>query len=573
MSKERAQRKRARYRAELPLVILVVLILFSAGCINQPPQEPTLEEKYADQIAAAENLTKVVGEYLANGNMGLREAADIIAEDPSNETLVDQVFDDIYSTYTSVKAFIVVDTEKRVIDVCPAGNPLVTPYLGVTIDDPYFTYSADSPTITMKNFWSNGNNVSVAILPMITKDRTYTGLLLIIRDPTLIYEKLVQNFEETTGYTAWIIEQDGGIIHYPDRSHLDGSVLTITAPNQTELDSLIQRILITKSGVETYAAYSYGELKIVNRVAVWDTILSPANISLSHPIIVVTSDSDSTQQVDYPTRTTNLKLEEFARSAYLFAKEYGKEAALAEFNKPDGNFTTQEYYIAAFDINNTLLANPYRPGIIGTNRTNYVDINGVSTVKMFTSRAHQGGGYVTHVYENPADNMQVELKVSYVLPVDDTWYITVGEYYPEVIPTISPEMRMQMMQYSREIISFIQKEGKEAAAASLNNASHYRDDIEFSIYDYAGNPIVHDPNPWSSGNLLGITDIYGASIGRGTITLANNGGGFSYINLPSETSGTTRLSLKYVQPIDDEWFILLSVPMNTTEITQVSAKN
>ena len=572
MSKTRAQRKRTGYRTVLPLAILVVLILFS-GCINQPPQEPALEEEYADQITAAKNLTNIVGEHLANGNMALREAADIIAEDPSNETLVDQVFDDIYSTYTSVKAFIVVDTEKRVIDVRPVGNPIFTRYVGGTIEDPSFTYSADSPTITMKNFRSNGNNVSVAILPMITKDGTYTGLLLIILDPILIYEKLVKNFEETTGYTAWIIEQDGGVIYSPDRSHLDNSVLTLTAPNQTELDQLIQRMFTTKSGVETYVAYSYGELKNVNRVAVWDTVFFPANMSLSYPIIVVTSDSDSTQQVTYPSRTTNLKLEEFARSAYLFAKEYGTEAALAEFNKPDGNFTTQEYYIAAFDMNNTLLANPYRPGITGTDRTNYVDTNGVSTVKMFTNRARQGGGYVTHVYENPADNMQVELKVSYVLPIDDTWYITVGEYYPEIVPTISPEMRMQMIQHGREIISFIQKEGKEAAAASLNNASHYRNDIELSIYDYAGNPIVHDPNPWSSGNLLGITDIYGASIGRGTIMLANNGGGFSYVNLPSETSGTTRLSLKYVQPIDEEWFILLSVPMNTTENTQISAKN
>ena len=89
-------------------------------------------------------MTSVVEEYLTNCNLALREAADVIAEDPSNETLVDQVFGDIYSTYTSVKAFLVADANKRVIDVCPAGNPIITPYIGVTIDDPYFTYSADS---------------------------------------------------------------------------------------------------------------------------------------------------------------------------------------------------------------------------------------------------------------------------------------------------------------------------------------------------------------------------------------------------------------------------------------------
>ena len=84
-------------------------------------------------------------------------------------------------------------------------------------------------------------------------------------------------------------------------------------------------------------------------------------ISLSNLIIVVTSDIDSTRRVDYPTRIMNLKLEEFIQSAYLFTRETKQEAALAEFNKADGNFTTKEYYIAAFDIDNTMLANPYRP--------------------------------------------------------------------------------------------------------------------------------------------------------------------------------------------------------------------
>ena len=561
MSKTHPGQFRVPYGIVLLLAMLLILALFSAGCISQPPQPQSLEEKYADQMTAAENLTKIMEEHLLNGSLSLRGAADTIAEDPTNETLVDQVFTDIYTEFNSVTAFIVVDAKKRIIDICPAGNPGLTPYLGVTISDPDFNYSAQSPAVSVVDTWSRDNSVSTAILPMIAKDGSYQGTLLIVLDSALIYEKLVHTFQQTTGYNAWILEPDGGILYTPDRAQTEESVLKMTAPNQTELDQLTQKILSTKSGVETYATYSYGKLKIINRVAAWDSVLSPANISLSSPIIVVTSDIDSTQRVDYPTRTTNLKLEEFVRSAYLFARENGPEAALAEFNKADGNFTTKEYYIAAFDINNTLLANPYRPGVIGTDRTPYEDSNGVATVQMFTARAKQGGGYVTHVYENPADNMEVQLKISYVLPINDTWYVTAGEYYPEIQATIPPGTRMEMMQYAREIISFILKEGKETAVVSLNNGSHYRDDIELSIYDYNGNSIVHDPEPWSSENLLGITDIYGASIGRGTIAMAKDGGGFKYINLPSKRDATTRLSLKYVQPIDDEWFILLTVPM------------
>ena len=74
----------------LLLAALLILTVSSAGCISQPVQEPPLEEKYAEQLAAAENLTNTVGTYLVNGSQALRKATDIIAEDPTNETLVDQ---------------------------------------------------------------------------------------------------------------------------------------------------------------------------------------------------------------------------------------------------------------------------------------------------------------------------------------------------------------------------------------------------------------------------------------------------------------------------------------------------
>lgn len=276
-----------------------------------------------------------------NGSQALRKAADIIAEDPTNENLVDQTFADIYTTYTSVKYFLVANPEKQIIDACPAENPIITPYVSVMIKNPELTYSADSPAITMKTVRiGTGDEIRVSILPLINKNGTYTGYLIVVLDPTIIYEKLVKSFEETTGYSAWIIEQNGRIIYTPERSQREDSILEMTAPNQTELNILTQTILSTKSGVETYSTYSYGKLKIVNRVAAWDSVRAPANVSLSSPVVVVTSDINTTMQVDIPTRTTNLKLEEFVRSAYLYIQKYGKEAALAEFNKPDGNFTT-----------------------------------------------------------------------------------------------------------------------------------------------------------------------------------------------------------------------------------------
>lgn len=99
-----------------------------------------------------------------------------------------------------------------------------------------------------------------------------------------------------------------------------------------------------------------------------------------------------------------------------------------------------------------------------------------------------------------------------------------------------------MLKYAREITAFITTEGWEPALAAMNNGSYYRDDIELSIYDFAGNSIYHDPEPWSTGNLLGVTDIYGTSIGRGTIALTRIGGGFGYIKLISRRRATVQPS-------------------------------
>lgn len=543
-------------------VLALTLMAFSAGCISQPLQTHSLEEEYADQLAVAENLTRAVGVSVTMANLALQDAAKTIAEDPTNETLVHQVFGSLYLKYTSVKALMIVDTEKRITLVEPTANPFMSSLLNVTIEDPHFTYSANSPPLTLVD-WTYGFNVTTAILPMVTGDGTYAGILIVALDPSLYYESLVHSYEPAEKYDVWIVDEAGYVIHSPEHDLKSENIHDIHTPDQTELARVLEKILSTKSGVETYAAYSYGALSVVTRVAAWDTVSPTAERNISGPTVIVTSDVGTTQQVSYPTRSTDLKLEEFVREAYLFAKKTGKEAALAEFSKQDGQFTTKEYYTVAFDMNGTLLANPFYPQGIGMNWMLEEDENGVAAVLAYTFRAGQGGGYITHVHENPEHNLNVEVMLSYIQPIDETWYIAAGEYHPELNAVVPAGKRLEMLKYAREITAFITTEGWEPALAAMNNGSYYRDDIELSIYDFAGNSIYHDPEPWSTGNLLGVTDIYGASIGRGTIALARIGGGFGYINLPSESHGTTQLSLKYMQPIGDDRFILLTIPMNT----------
>ena len=114
--------------------------------------------------------------------------------------------------------------------------------------------------------------------------------------------------------------------------------------------------------------------------------------------------------------------------AIRFARQEGRDAAIAEFNDRNGTFTRGELYIYAFDYNGTTLALPHQPQLIGTDLSGLQDPFGVNYTRVEIYLAEQGGGFIFYHYPNPAHNMTLEPKMSYVAPVDDTWWLGAGIY-------------------------------------------------------------------------------------------------------------------------------------------------
>lgn len=127
------------------------------------------------------------------------------------------------------------------------------------------------------------------------------------------------------------------------------------------------------------------------------------------------------------------ELKSFVENAYVYATKVGKTEAMAVFNKQTGDFIDGELYIFAYDMNGTVLALPHRPDMIGENRWYLQDTTGIKYIQRTVARANLGGGFVLSLYENPADNFVSELKLSYVMAIDDTWFIGSG-IYPEDQP-------------------------------------------------------------------------------------------------------------------------------------------
>ncbi|HSV50372.1 MAG TPA: cache domain-containing protein, partial [Candidatus Acidoferrales bacterium] len=118
----------------------------------------------------------------------------------------------------------------------------------------------------------------------------------------------------------------------------------------------------------------------------------------------------------------------FVKTAYNYAQQNGKAAALGEFNQQTGQFIQDELYIFAYDLHGNTLALPFQPELIGTNRWNTTDPNGVAFVQQIVQTAQSGGGFVHYSYADPQDNFTVKTKVSYVMMAGQDWVIGAGIY-------------------------------------------------------------------------------------------------------------------------------------------------
>ena len=118
----------------------------------------------------------------------------------------------------------------------------------------------------------------------------------------------------------------------------------------------------------------------------------------------------------------------FVEAAVKYAKDNGKDKALKAFNDKNGTFFKEGLYVFAYDFAGNTLALPIQPDLIGKNRIDIQDPNGIEFVRDSIALAKSGSGFTYYIYPDPARNMTLGLKLSYVTKVNDTWWLGAGIY-------------------------------------------------------------------------------------------------------------------------------------------------
>jgi len=275
------------------------------------------------------------------------------------------------------------------------------------------------------------------------------------------------------------------------------------------------------------------------------------------------------------TITTIPELVRFVAGAAAFARENGREKAIAAFNDPEGRFVTGNIGIFAIAYDGTLLADPFEPGIVGTNIRDLTDSFGIPLVQNLAETARSGRGYASYTYPNPGRGNAYEPRISVVEDVDGSYFLGAGIFASEgeiYLPTrlntgaVQPGVD-ELVAYVKSAVAYARANGREDALAAFNDPGgrFVQGELVIMAFDYYGTILAgppHSPELAEYGiNLINYHDPDGVDTIRGMRDIARAGGGFSYTVAKVRVNGNDVYlpKLDYTEPVDNTWWVFSGI--------------
>lgn len=298
--------------------------------------------------------------------------------------------------------------------------------------------------------------------------------------------------------------------------------------------------------------------------------LTDPGIHVPSGTIVPTSSPQSSPRI-----TTTKDLIAFVSGAAAYAGENGRGRAITAFNDPNGKFVSGSVHIFAIEYGGRILADPFEPGIVGTNILNMTDRFGTPFVQNLAETARYGRGYVSYSYPNPGKNFTVEPEIAVVEDVDGTYYVAAGIFASEgdVYPSarlntsdVQPEIG-DLVLYVNAAVAYARVHGKEEAIQVFNDPKgpFVQGELVMMAFDYNGTNLASPPySPELSKyhiNLLNYHDPDGFDTIRGMRDMAREGGGFLYTVAKVNVNGKEVYvpKIDYALPVDDNWWIFSGI--------------
>lgn len=542
------------------LLCLTALLVSAAGCINPDSAnlEPVSDEQIREMNDALFPVIQIVEDEMESVTSALwdtaRELDGIPADDPAVRLA-------LYKLRSEIPLSIEIgrfDRNNTLISTTRYLDPWWIP--GVTksrLNYPVDVLEAAGPNCMVSDFYQyqDGDRGLMIITPVYDANGEYDGVLRLSYDIDSLFSGLTEYLKNEYGYTLWAMHTTSLKFYDEDTVEI-GKYLTSDPAYQTpELQNMVNTVLKNDSGNISYHFYdtTRGEDTQIN--AVWST----AYIGPEKEWRVVLTDNVPERAGTCVSNVSVEELKSFVENAYVYAQKVGKTEALEAFNKENGDFIDGELYIFAYDMNGTVLALPHQPDLIGENRWYMQDTTGIKYIQRTVARANLGGGYVLYLYENPANNFVSELKLSYVMAIDDTWFIGSGIYLEDQpfsnTSYIDWHKREELVSQVRGMDYLAIVEGIPAVTDLINDPNSDLNRQE-GLYPFVitedGIVLAYSMDPSLVGtNQLSMNNSYGMSIMREAISLSQEGGGLMYSKVWDPKTMRETFVLIYMEPADD----------------------
>ncbi|HWQ66639.1 MAG TPA: cache domain-containing protein [Methanospirillum sp.] len=407
------------------------------------------------------------------------------------------------------------------------------------------------------------SGVSVSY-PIFSPDQQYLGYTDITIRPEEFLGQIITPMIEQTRYDVFIVQKDGLNVYEINEEEIGKNLLTDPLYDTPEIHKIATAIVSNQSGIVQYNFWNRYWNSVVPREAIWTTLSvddQEWRIAVVHDLGKDTNENSSVTNTSKKGVDLNSSISEmtsFVKDAATFGGSTDQKTACDAFNNLSGPFVSGDHYIFAYDMNGTALALPYQQGLVGKNRMNLTDINGFSIMPPMIDTALHGGGYLYFVYPNPVEQYQNQLKIFFIQPVNQDWFVASGIFLPNINATIDEGNITTLIDRVKGAARHADQLGREKAISDFNDLNGtFADGGKYIFaYEYDGTTLALPYQPEIIGtDRLNYTDAYGSEIIRLEIDTAKRGGGFVYVVYYNPESTKNELKLCYVLPAGDDWLV------------------
>jgi two-component system NarL family sensor kinase len=283
-------------------------------------------------------------------------------------------------------------------------------------------------------------------------------------------------------------------------------------------------------------------------------------------VLLVVSVGCVSEEPTPPPAATAEGLRTYVEAAAQYGREVGQQAAMDVFNDPESPLISGSWYIFAYDYEGTVLAHPYDRESVGTKRLDWITPNGLEVIRLGRDIAAEGGGYMLYMYPRPVPGEEInesatleyQLKLGYVTPVNDEWWIGSGLYFSDMKDEKMLGVVDQLVVLVDDAVDYAHTNGTSAALSAFNAGDNRFSEDERYIFalDYNGTVLAYRVDPASVGKShLGVVRAYGVKSADASIDAARSGGGFVVYTIKNPATGVVEQKLSYVRPVDDTWWL------------------